>query len=185
MSEDQVINQEDEIVGMDSWTSSSGVVPKTNGVRVKIEKPEIRVNKVKNKEELSEDNPWTYKVLNMALRLLDGIEVTKKDGTVELLYKNKVLFPGNMDLVYAHNSAVKNSQWWEGRQYLGGFKSLCQALGFDLSKPIKVNDDFLEQINGREVLIDIEHDEIQERKGDEWIGTGQFKEKIRKFTAWE
>lgn len=197
------VNEEVVVHDLENWKDDAGVVPKAQGVRVRLVKPEIRVSyKDNGKTALpkgSPDNPWAFKYLNFQCAILDGIETDMLDeegkptGQKELKYKNKVVFPGRMDLVFAHNPEVKNSEWWNGRKYLGGFKSLCTALGMNL-KEVRVGDAFLEQVKDREVLIDIEHEEQQDLKDvkqadgttkKEYVSNGTFKERVRKFTKWE
>ena len=121
---------------------------------------------------------------------MDGIEIDKLDddgnptGEKEMKFKNSILFPSRMDLIFSHNPAVKESDWWKNRSYAVGFKQFCQAQKFDL-KEVRINDAFLSLIKDKEVLVDIEHEEEQEQKEGKWVGKGTFKERLRNWQAWE
>jgi hypothetical protein len=184
----------DEVVltDLDAVQEQRQIKPKAQGVRVKIEKPSVRKSLsdgAKDAPKEGPNNPVAYKYLNCTLRLLDGIsspvldENGQQTGETEIKYKNSVLFPNKMDLIFWHNPEVKTSNWWKNQQYIFGFKALCKALGFNM-KEVKINDAFLDAIKDKEILIDIEHEENNDLKDGNWVGNGTFKERVRNIRAW-
>lgn len=175
------VTEEVTLTDLDAVQEQKQILPVSQGVRVRIEKPSVRKALQDGSKEAPKegvDNPVAYKYLNFNLRLVDGIAEGDK-----VLYKNKVLFPSKLDFVFWHNPEVKNSAWWSNRQYIFGFKALCKALGINV-KEVKINDEFLESIKGREILIDIAHEEEQQNVEGSWVGKGTFKEKIKNIRAW-
>lgn len=194
MSEEEVFEVLEEVVltDLDKVQESRSITPKAQGVRVSIEKVQVRKSLEDNSREASpegEDNKLGYKYLNCTFKLLDGISVPVLDdngnptGETEVKYKNKVLFNNRMDLIFWHNPEVKTSNWWKNKQYIFGFKQLCQALGFNLSE-VRVNDKFLEELKGKELLLDITHEEEQELVDGKYVGKGTFRERLKNFKAW-
>ena len=179
---------------LDKIQQTQLVLPAAQGVRVKIEKASVKKalsDGSKDAPAEGPNNPLGYKYLNLNLRMLDGISVPVigedglPTGETEEKFKNKVLFPNKMDLIFTHNPEVKTSAWWKDRQYIFGFKQLCLALGMDL-KQIRVNDDFLESLVGREILVDIVQEENNTKnEAGAWVGSGTFKNRIKNFKAWE
>lgn len=187
------VNEEVILQDLDTVQEQRQILPKAQGVRVKIEKPSIRKSLSDNSKDAPKEgpnNPWAFKFLNLSFRILDGISVPILDdnnnqtGETEIKYKNKVLFSGKMDFVFAHNPEVKTSDWWKDRQYIFGFRSLCKALGFNL-KELKINDAFLAELKDKEILIDIDQEEEQEQKEGKWVGKGTFKNVIKNIRAWQ
>lgn len=177
---------------LDGIQNTRQLLPVAQGVRVRIEKPSIKKSLSDNAKDAPKEgpeNPVGYKYFNAQFRLLDGITVPIYDdngnatGETELKFKNKVLFAGRMDFVFWHNPEVKTSPWWKDKQYIFGFRALCKACGID-TKQVKINDELLEAIKDKEVLIDIEHEEEQENKNGEWVGKGTFKERIKNVRPW-
>jgi len=80
------------------------------------------------------------------------------------------------------NPAVKNSDWYKDKQHLIGFKQFCQALEMDISS-IKINDEWLGSLIGRELLVNIAHEEetVVNPESGTRVKTGTFREKIRNF----
>lgn len=175
------VTEETVLTDLDAVQEQKQILPVAQGVRVKIEKPVVRKQLKDGAKEAPQEgpeNPVAYKYLNFNLRLVDGIA----DGD-KVLYKNKVLFPNKMDFIFWHNPEVKTTDWWKNKQYIFGFKALCKALGIDL-KTVKINDEFLESLKDREILIDITHEEEQQNLGSGWVGKGTFKERIKNIKAW-
>lgn len=183
----------DEVVlqDLDAVQEQKQVLPVANGVRVKIKKATVRKSLEDNSKDAVEgpENRWAYKYLNVSFTIVDGISVPILDdngnptGESEIKYKNKILFSNRMDFVFTHNPDVKTTQWWKDKQYIFGFRSLAKALGFEL-KELKINDAFLAEIEGKELLIDIGQEEEQEKKDGEWVGKGTFRNVIRNLRAW-
>lgn len=154
------------------------VLPVTQGVSVKIVGGQIRKDRLNNKEEESEQNPWTYAYINLNLELTEGVMVAG-----ELKYKGSRFFTQKFDLGLTHNPAVKVGRWWEKRQYAIGTRLLIMALGFDPANPPKFNDEFLTTITDRQVLVDVTQEEINTKnESGNWVGTGEYK---NRFNNWK
>ena len=123
------------------------------------------------------------KSLKLQLRVVDGLEVTNPTtGETSLQYINKPLFTGMMDLVYWADLGVKGrmeKNWWRNRQHLVGLKKFLVALGLDLSN-VKINDAFFETLLGRELLIDLKHEEDSstDPQTGERVKLGTYRERI-------
>lgn len=188
------VTEEVVLADIDKIEESKQVLPASQGVRVKIEKASVKKalsDGSKDAPAEGPNNPVAYKYINANFRIMDGISVNVADdqgnftGETEAKFKNKVLFPNRMDLIFWHNPEVKTSDWWKNKQYIFGFKQLCLALGFDL-KEVRVNDAFLEQMNGREILLDIVQEEEQEKNAEgNWVPKGTFRNRVKNFKAWE
>lgn len=191
MTEEDVFNvtEEVDLGDVESIQESRSIKPQAQGIRVMIQKPAVRKALEDNSKPEGIDNRVAYKYLNCVFKILDGISVPVYDdngnptGETEMKYKNSVVFPNRMDLIFWHNPEIKTSNWWANKQYIFGFKQLLTALGFNL-KEVKINDAFLKQIKDKEILIDITHEAEQENKGGEWVDKGTFRERIKNFRAW-
>ena len=186
------VTEETVLTDLDAVQEQRQIKPKAQGLRVKIEKPAIRKSLNDNSKDAPKEgpnNPVAFKYLNCSFRILDGISVPVYDengvatGETELKFKNSVVFPNRMDLIFWHNPECKTSDWWKNRQYIFGFKALCKALSFEL-KEVRVNDEFLMLLKDRELLIDIDHEEETEMKEGAWVKKGTFKERIKNIRAW-
>lgn len=193
-NEDAPFDVIDEVIlqDLEEIKEQKQLLPIAQGVHVKIEKPSVRKSLSDNAKDAPKEgpnNPVAFKFLNLSFRLVDGLSVPLMDetgnptGETELKYKNKVLFTGKMDLIFWHNPEIKTADWWKNKQYIFGFKALCKALGLDL-KEVRVNDEFIQLLNDKELLLDITHEEEQELKEGKWVGKGTFKERIKNIRAW-
>ncbi len=150
------------------------LLPVTKGLKVRIDKAGTQANKNKN----------IYS-LKLECRIVDGIEqVDKETGETKMAYVNKPIFTGIMDLVFGAKLDVEdraNKKWWKGNQHLVEFKNFCKALDIDL-KGIKVDDDFVQSLVGREVLVDVTHEaETMTDEEGKKVKTGEFREKLRNW----
>ena len=172
MSDDQVgFDVVDEVVVGDltDVKEQRQVLPVAQRVKVRIAKAGTQATKDKD-----------IKSLKLDLRIVDGILVGE-----ELKYANKPLFTGLMDLVYWGDLSVKGRSektWWTSKQYLIEFKKFCLATGFDI-KDVRINDDFFQIITGKEVLVDIQHEEetAVDPTSGERVKLGTFKERLRNW----
>jgi hypothetical protein len=121
--------------------------------------------------------------LKLQMRVVDGLEVTNPTtGETSLQFINKPLFTGMMDLVYWADLGVKGrmeKNWWRNRQHLVGLKKFLVALGMDLTN-FKVNDALFEALLGREILVDIKHEEdtsVDPQTGEK-VKLGTYRERI-------
>lgn len=196
MSEEKVgfdVMEEEVLTDLDAVKESRSVIPASQGVRVKIEKINVRKSLENNAKDAAPEGPENrvaFKFLNVQFRIMDGVSVPVMDdlgnqtGETELKYKNMTLFTQKMDLVFSHNPEIKTSQWWKSKQYIFGFRQFCRALGIDTKGEIRINDEWLELLKGRELLCDIVQEEEQENKNGEWVGKGTFRNRVTNFKVW-
>lgn len=143
MTEDNVgFEVIDEIAVGDLTEVRQEMLPIAQNVKVRIDKASVDTSKDKD-----------LKSIKLELAIVDGIMV---DGEAKFI--NKKVFTGFMDLCIWANPATKNSNWYKTKQHLLGFKQFCQALEIDLTN-VKVNDEFCLSLLGRELLINIIHEE--------------------------
>ena len=131
----------------------------------------------------------SIKSVTAELRLVEGVQVPKKDaagqltGESEIKYVNKPMF---VDLNYWVDTTVRNSPRYTSpnKSYLMPLKQFLGALGYD-PQGTKLNDDFYAAIKGREIRADITVREVRIKNPvtGEWQGTGEHRNEIRKFRA--
>jgi hypothetical protein len=150
--------------------------------------PAARVRfKVKQAElnRVEKDGVWKMTRLKTQLQVGDvGVDGNGK-------YAGKVLFG---ELIVAHNPEVYTKDWWKNRQYLMDVKQFIKALGYDVKAPPTLNDQFLGEIIGREVLADIKQVKIQAKKQVEqgdgtvkvvYVDTDDVKNEVGNFKSAE
>ena len=161
MSEDNVpFDVVDEVQVGDLTEVRQEMLPITQNLKVRIDGASVKTSESKD-----------LKSLALELAIVDGIEV---DGEVKFI--NKKVFTGFMDLCVWANPETKNSNWYKTKQYLLGFKQLCQALELDITN-VKVNDEFCTSLLGRELLINIVHEEETVADPNELDAKGKPKRK--------
>lgn len=169
------VTEEVQVGDLSDVKETRVLTPQAQNVRVRITKASTQENKDKD-----------IRSLRLELRIVDGIPVhNQESGEAEMKYQNKPVFTGIMDLIYWADVSVKGrsaKQWWKSSQHLVGLKKFCQALDIDL-KSVKVNDDFLETLLDRELLIDIGHEEETQlnQETGERVKLGTFRERIKAF----
>jgi hypothetical protein len=172
MSEDQGFQVMDEVAVGDLTAVQQAITPVAQNVRVRIAKASVEKSKDGN-----------LKTLKTELKIVDGIPaLNEQTGEAEMKFQNKSLFPGFMELCVWANTAVKNTQWYKNQQHLLGFKQFCQALSIDI-KDVKINDEFISSLLGRELLISIRHEEetaVNPETGKR-EKTGTLRERIGQF----
>lgn len=168
------VTDEVTVEDLSTVTEQRSITPASSNVKVRISKAASMESKDKD-----------IKSLKLELRIVDGIEVMDKEtGEAKMAYINKPLFTGIMDLVYWADTTVKGrseKNWWKNKQHLVGLKKFCQALDIDIAS-IKVNDNFLTELLGKELLVDIQHEEDTaiDASGDR-VKLGTFRERVRNF----
>jgi len=161
----------EEVLVQDLNEVREEVMPQAQNVLVRIDKATVKVNEAKD-----------LKSLNLELAIVEGIPtVDQTTGEEKLLYAGKKLFPGFMDLCVWANPETRTSNWFKQKQHLLGFKAFCQALEIDLSA-VKVNDEFLTGLLGRELLVNIVHQEdtVKDEQGKKHK-TGKISTRIAGF----
>lgn len=161
----------EEVSVGDLTAVQQSITPQAQDVKVRIDKASVDMSKDK-----------ALKTLKVSLRVVEGIPVFNQEtGENDLKFQNKPLFPGFMDLCIWADPTKKNSQWYKNKQHLLGFKQFCQALDIDI-KDVKVNDEFLMSLIGRELLVSIKHEEetVINASGER-EKTGTLRERIHNF----
>ena len=171
MSEEAGFSVTEEVAVGDLTAVQQAITPVAQNVKVRIAKASVSLSKDGN-----------LKTLKTEMKVVDGIPVQNNDGETELKFQNKSLFPGFMELCIWANPAVKNTQWYKNQQHLLGFKQFCQALSIDI-KDVKINDEFISSLIGRELLVSIKHEEetavnVETGKREK---TGSLRERIGSF----
>ncbi|MBU2052538.1 DUF669 domain-containing protein [Patescibacteria group bacterium] len=167
MSEEQVPFEVVDAVEVGDLSGvQQSLLPITQNVLVRVQKAGVDTSKDK-----------ALKSLRVELRIVNGIMVGE-----EIKYMNKPIFPGFMDLCIWADPAVKTSDWYQRKQHLLGFKQFCQALEIPLDS-IKVNDEFCQGLIGKELLVNITHEEDSavDANTGERVKTGTMRERIRGF----
>lgn len=172
MTEETGFSVTDEVMVGDLTAVQQAITPVAQNVLTRIVKATIEKSKDGN-----------LKTLKTELKIVEGIPVVNaQTGETELKFQNKSLFPGFMELCIWANPDVKNSQWYKNQQHLLGFKQFCQALSLDI-KAVKINDEFLEVLIGRELFVSIRHEEetaVNPESGKR-EKTGTLRERIGNF----
>ena len=174
------VTEEIEIGDLTKVTDDQSM-PKCAGVKVRIEKPAVRLNLVNNKEkEDSINNPCISKDLNAQLR------ITEEGVDGEGKYKNKVLFPNPRWFLWVdktHEFFQGDKYQLETQSFLNPLKQMLVALGYDPKSPPKVNDEFLSAINGQELIVDITREGERAKINGEWVSTGGYVNRLRNIKA--
>lgn len=166
----------DEVeVGDLSTQSGNDVIDAAPRVRFEIRKASVRDYTKRDESE------WRKKFL--ALDLVVGPLGIDGEGK----YANKHFFQDELLVANVSEYPELNTDHYKTKARFG-LKSLLKALGYDPAAPPRINDAFLEEITGREVIADIARREIQTapaEQGGKWLGTGEFKNEIRNYRAAE
>ena len=171
-----------EVEDLTTVRETRSVMPAVSGLKVRIHKAAVQSN-----------NDDDIKSLRLQLHVVDGIETATDDGSVEYKYKGKMLFTGLMDLVFKADLTVvsKNPKhggkrreevdWWKNHQHRVEFSKFCKALELPL-QGLRVNDDFLNQITGQEITVDVKLEaETQADADGNRYATGQFRERLKNW----
>lgn len=164
----------DEVdVGDLSTQTGNDVIDPHRKVRFEIRKASVRPYQKDGEEQ------WRKKFLALDLAVTsDGVDGEGK-------YANKHFF---QDLLLVTNTSHYPELDTEHYRTKARFdtKVFLKAMGFDPAKPPRINDDFLIELTGREVIADITRREIQQpptEQGGKWVGTGEFRNEIKNFRA--
>lgn len=163
-----------EVADLTDVKQDRDLFPVTSGLKVRINKASKQQNKDKDITSLKLD-----------IRPVDGIQVTDPEsGETVAKYVNKPIFTSIMDLVYSADTKVKGrgeNKWWKNNQHLVEFKNFCVALDIPLSG-IKVNDQFLSDLVGRELLVSVKHeaDSKKDEQGKKVL-LGTFSQKLHSW----
>ena len=163
------VTEEFDVQDLTDVKADKNLFPATKDLLVRVNKASTQMNKNKN-------------IYSLKLELRTVNETPMADGKVI-----KVDYPIHtsiMDLVYGADMGVdgrSENKWWTRSQHLVEFKNFCKALDIPLSG-IKVNDSFLADLLGREVLVTVAHEaeKITDETGKK-VATGEFNQKLRNW----
>jgi len=162
----------EEIDVGDLSDQQGGVLEPAAKVNFTIKKASVRT------AEDKDTHAWMVKRLVVEAQIGPG----GVDG--EGKYAKKVLFP---ELVLTFNKAdfpeAFKSPWWE-KEARFPTKQFLKALGEDVTS-VRINDDFLSSLIGREFVADIKRKEIRTKVNGKYEGTGDFKNELANFRTAE
>lgn len=162
----------DEIDVGDLSDQQGGVLEPASKVRFHIKKASVRT------AEDKDTKTWMVK------RLVVEAQVTSDGVDGEGKYANKVLFP---ELILTFNKSdfpdAFAKPWWE-KEARYPTKQFLKAMGEDITN-VRINDDFLSGLTGREFIADIKRSEIRAKKNGKYEGTGDFKNELVNFRSAE
>jgi hypothetical protein len=165
----------DEIdVGDLSTQQGNDVIEPAKRVRFEIRKVSVRPY------QKDGESSWRKKFLALDLVIVDGVNEEGK-------YKGKHMF---QDLLLVANTQDYPELDTENYRTKARFdtKVFLKAMGFDPGKPPRINDDFLIELTGREVIADITRREIQSPPPEgqtKWVSTGEYRNEVKNFRSVE
>lgn len=174
----------EEVEVGDLSDQQGSVFPNATRVVGEIRKASVKRNLLNNKYSEREDNPYTFKYLNLEIKISE----TGIDG--EGAYAGDIIFTSMMDLVLAYseaacrtkaeskeNSKGFNAQWWAKKARFGAMQFLT-SLGYDMTKPPThpanqnppppIGDDFLISLIGTQVMFDIKREKDDSNRLSNW-----------------
>lgn len=162
---------EDEIDVGDLSDQQGGVLEPHPKVQFSVKKASVRT------AEDKDTKVWMVK------RLVVEAQVGPLGVDGEGKYANKVLFP---EFILTFNKAdfpeTYSKPWWE-KEARFPTKQFLKAIGEDITS-VRVNDDFLLNLIGREFIADIKRTEIRQKNDNgKYIATGDFKNELANFRA--
>jgi hypothetical protein len=162
----------DEVDVGDLSDQQGGVLEPAAKVHFHIKKASVRI------AEDKDTRTWMVKRLVVEAQI--GPEGVDGEGK----YARKVLFP---ELVLTFNSKdfpdTYKSPWWQNEARYPT-KQFLKAMGEDVTS-VRVNDDFLTSLIGREFIADIKRREIKTKVNGKYEGTGDFKNELSNFRSAE
>ena len=161
-------------VGDVSTQSGGDAIDPAKRRRFEIRKMSVRTYQAET------ESSWRKKFLALDLVLTEGVNDEGK-------YKGKHFFQDELLVANTQDFPELDTENYR-TQGRFGIKSLFKALGYDPAKPPKINDEFITENTGKEVIADITRREIQTRPsepGGKWVGTGEYKNEIKNYRAAE
>lgn len=162
-------------VGDLSTQQGNDVIDPHRKVRFEIRKASVRPY------QKDGESSWRKKFLALDIAVSsEGVDGAGK-------YANKHFFP---DLLLVANTRDYPELDTEHYRTKARFdtKVFLKAMGFDPAAPPKINDDFLIELNAREVFADITRKEIQNppaEQGGKWLASGEYKNEIKNWRSVE
>lgn len=162
-------------VGDLSTQTGNDVIDPASKVRFEVRRASVRPY------QKQDEDTWRKKFLSLDLVVTsDGVNGEGK-------YANKHFFQDELLVANVDAFPELNTDHYKQKARFG-LKTFLKAMGYDPAAPPRINDDFLTEITGREVIADITRREIQTaptEPGGKWIGTGEFKNEVRNYRAAE
>ena len=158
------VTEEFDVQDLTDVKADKNLFPATKDLLVRVNKASTQMNKNKN-------------IYSLKLELRTVNETPMAEGKV--IKAEYPIHTSIMDLVYGADMKVddrENNKWWKNSQHLVEFKNFCKALDIPLSG-IRVNDGFLADLLGREVLVTVVHEAEKVNK----VATGEFNQKLRNW----
>jgi hypothetical protein len=147
-----------------------GVLDPAAKVRFSVKKASVRTAEDKDTK--------TWMVKRLVVEAQIGPEGVDGEGK----YAKKVLFP---ELVLTFNSRdfpdAFKSPWWQNEARYPT-KQFLKAMGEDVTN-VRVNDEFLTSLIGREFVADIKRREIKTKVNGKYEGTGDWKNELANFRS--
>lgn len=137
---------------------------------------EVRKASIRTIEDKQNGNTWMLRKLAVEV----SISPLGVDGEGKLA--NKRIFPEFILVMNTTDYPDKyGSDWWK-REARYPTKQFLKALGIDISS-VRVNDEFLAGLMGREFIADIKRKERREKVEGKYRGTGEFENQLDNFRA--
>lgn len=163
-------NEQYDVQDLTDVKADKNLFPVTKDLKVRINAADTQMNKNKN-----------IYALKLELRTVEPTEV----GEGNTIKANYPLFTGLMDLVYGADLTVDergDNKWWKNNQHLVEFKNFLKALDMPLAG-IKVNDQWLSDLIGRELLVSVLHEanKVADPETGKKVATGDFSQKLKNW----
>lgn len=132
--------EEQELGDLSEVKQERVLIPPSTNVRVKVN--QATVAQSKNKD---------YRQINVSFRLTEGVN--------EGQFRNSIIFErmcywANPEVYEAESKPEKTRRFFKNKQHLVLFTQLLKACGMDM-KEVKMGDDLLAELGGKEMMIDI------------------------------
>jgi len=162
----------DEVDVGDLSDQQGGVLEPAAKVHFTVKKASVRTAEDKDTK--------TWMVKRLVIEAQIGPEGTDGEGK----YAKKVLFP---ELVLTFNKSdfpdAFKSPWWTNEARFPT-KQFLKAMGEDVTN-VRINDEFLGSLIGREFIADIKRREIKTKVNGKYEPTGDFKNELANFRSIE
>lgn len=164
------VNDGYEVADLTDVKADKNLFPVTKDLHVRIAKAATQKNNNKN-----------IYALKLELRTMNETVISDE----KVIKADYPIFNGLMDLVYGADLTVdgrSENKWWKNNQHLVEFKNFCKALDIPMNG-IKINEEFLSNLIGREVLVSVVHE--AEKAVNPETGkkepTGEFSQKLKNW----
>ena len=155
MSSDTGFDVVDPIEGEDlSGVDGNQVIEPASKVRFTLK--DVKVNKVESKDD--KEHLFTRLEPTFVVGPL-GVDGNGKYKGKHFFGNRNLKFPG---LLLARNKERYNTPWWKEKAAYG-YKQFLTALGLPTNPSPRVDDKFLQDLKGKEIIADIKREAIEEK----------------------